>query len=87
MAGSFVEMERIIPLLADPVAHGGDRAHAFPDIVPSLPGFGFSSAPVAPGVSAARVAELWLKLMNGLGYECFGAQGGDIGAFFRPLRR
>ena len=78
--GSFIEMEQIIPLLADPVAHGGDPADAFHVVVPSLPGFGFSGAPATRGVSAAHVAELWLKLMNGLGYERFAAQGGDIGA-------
>ena len=78
--GSFVEMERIIPLLTDPAAHGHDPADAFHVVVPSLPGFGFSAAPTSPGVSPYRVAGLWLKLMNGLGYERFGAQGGDIGA-------
>jgi pimeloyl-ACP methyl ester carboxylesterase len=78
--GSFIEMERVIPLLTDPGAHGGDPADAFHVVVPSLPGFGFSAPPIAPGVSASRIAELWLTLMNGLGYERFAAQGGDIGA-------
>ena len=78
--GSFVEMERIIPLLTDPAAHGGDPADAFDIVVPSLPGFGFSQAPTQPGVSARRVAEMWLELMTGLGYGKFAAQGGDIGA-------
>ena len=78
--GSFVEMERIIPLLADPAAHGGDPADAFHVVVPSLPGFGFSQAPDRPGMSARTVAELWSKLMSGLGYPRFAAQGGDIGA-------
>jgi pimeloyl-ACP methyl ester carboxylesterase len=78
--GSFIEMERIIPLLVDPAAHGGDPADAFHVVIPSLPGFGFSAPPTEPGVSARRVAELWLKLMNGLGYARFAAQGGDIGA-------
>lgn len=78
--GSFIEMERIIPLLTDPAAHGGDRRDAFDVVVPSLPGFGFSSAPVSPGVSSRRVAKLWLDLMSALGYARFAAQGGDIGA-------
>ena len=78
--GSFIEMERILPLLTDPAGHGGDPADAFHVVVPSLPGFGFSAAPAAPGVSARHVAGLWLKLMNGLGYDRFAAQGGDIGA-------
>lgn len=78
--GSFVEMERIIPLLANPAAHGGDPADAFHVVVPSLPGFGFSAPPTVPGFSARRVARLWSELMSGLGYERFAAQGGDIGA-------
>ncbi len=78
--GSFVEMEAIIPLLADPGAFGGDPADAFHVVVPSLPGYGFSAAPTRPGVGARRVAELWHGLMEGLGYARFAAQGGDIGA-------
>ena len=78
--GSFIEMEHIIPLLADPAAHGGDPADAFHVVVPSLPGFGFSAPPPVAGVDSYRVAELWTKLMHGLGYERFAAQGGDIGA-------
>ncbi|MFE0752354.1 epoxide hydrolase family protein [Inquilinus sp. NPDC058860] len=78
--GSFIEMEHIIPMLADPAAHGGDPADAFHVVVPSLPGFGFSQAPARPGTSSRQIAELWLGLMRGLGYERFGMQGGDIGA-------
>ncbi|MDR5784784.1 epoxide hydrolase [Caballeronia sp. LZ065] len=78
--GSFIEMERIIPLLTDPAAHGGDAADAFHVVVPSLPGFGFSAPPAGPGCSARHIAGLWRGLMNGLGYERFGTQGGDIGA-------
>ena len=78
--GSFVEMERLISLLADPGAHGGDPADAFDVVVPSLPGYGFSPAPTRPGVSSREIAMLWQKLMLRLGYDRFGAQGGDIGA-------
>jgi pimeloyl-ACP methyl ester carboxylesterase len=78
--GSFAEMQEIIPLLSDPAAHGGDAADAFDVVVPSLPGFGFSQAPQHRGVSSKRVAEMWSELMTGLGYDRFGAQGGDIGA-------
>jgi len=78
--GSFLEMEGVIPLLADPGAHGGDPADAFHVVVPSLPGYGFSSAPKAPGTGSFEIAGLWRKLMAGLGYQRFGAQGGDIGA-------
>lgn len=78
--GSFLEMERIVPLLTDPAAHGGDPADVFDVIVPSLPGYGFSPAPAQPGMNSQRIATLWAKLMTGLGYDRFGAQGGDIGA-------
>jgi pimeloyl-ACP methyl ester carboxylesterase len=78
--GSFVEMEHIIPLLADPGAHGGDPADAFDVVVPSLPGYGFSPAPLQAGTSSREIAVLWQGLMAELGYERFGAQGGDIGA-------
>jgi len=78
--GSFIEMEHVIPLLADPGAHGGDPADAFHVVVPSLPGFGFSQPPDRPGMNPRRIAALWLRLMDGLGYGRFAAQGGDIGA-------
>ncbi len=78
--GSFVEMERVLPLLTDPATHGGDPDDAFHVVVPSLPGYGFSPAPARPGVSSRRIAELWQGLMTGLGYGRFAAQGGDIGA-------
>lgn len=78
--GSFVEMMRMIPLLTDPGAHGGDPEDAFDVVVPSLPGYGFSDAPGEPGINTFRIAELWVELMQALGYERFAAQGGDIGA-------
>lgn len=78
--GSFVEMEAIIPLLADPGSHGGDPQDAFHVVVPSLPGYGFSSAPMTKGTGPFEIAGLWAELMTGLGYEQFGAQGGDWGA-------
>jgi pimeloyl-ACP methyl ester carboxylesterase len=77
--GSFVEMMRLIPLLTDPAAHGADAEDSFDVIVPSLPGFGYSGEP-AEGTSVFRVAELWVELMEALGYQRFAAQGGDIGA-------
>ena len=78
--GSYVEFERMIPLLANPGANGGDPADAFHVVVPSLPGYGFSPAPRHPGVSSREIATLWHDLMAELGYSRFGAQGGDIGA-------
>jgi pimeloyl-ACP methyl ester carboxylesterase len=76
---SFVEMLALIPLLADPGAHGGDPADAFDVIVPSVPGFGFSDRP-GRGMTRSRVAALWAGLMEGLGYARYGAHGNDIGA-------
>ena len=78
--GTFAEMERILPLLTDPGAHGGDPRDAFDVVVPSLPGYGFSQAPLRAGVGSRAIARLWRQLMAGLGYARFGAQGGDIGA-------
>ncbi len=78
--GSFAEMERVIPLLADPGAHGGDQCDAFDVVVPSLPGYGFSQAPTLRGVGSRAIAHMWRRLMAGLGYTRFGVQGGDIGA-------
>lgn len=78
--GSFIEMERILPLLTDPAAHGGDPLDAFDVVVPSLPGYGFSQAPQSTGVSTRIIAGIWAGLMAGLGYDRYGAQGGDIGA-------
>ena len=67
--------------LADPAAHGGDPADAFDVIVPSLPGFGWSSPLTATGVTCQRTADLWATLMTDvLGYDRFAAAGGDWGA-------
>ncbi len=77
---SFAEFTKIIPLLSDPGAHGGDAADAFDVIVPSMPGYGFSSRPAKPGGTSLSVAHVWAKLMTDLGYPRFFAQGGDIGA-------
>lgn len=79
--GSFCEYLALIPLLGDPVAHGGDPADAFSVVIPSLPGYGFSGAPPAGGFSSSQVAELWYRLMTeGLGYHRFVAHGSDLGA-------
>jgi pimeloyl-ACP methyl ester carboxylesterase len=77
--GSFLEMLKIVPLLTDPGNHGGDPYDSFDVIVPSLPGYGYSSKP-GPGVSTFTIAQLWTELMSELGYDRFAAQGGDLGA-------
>ncbi len=78
--GSFVEFQKIIGPLTDPMAHGGKAEDAFHVVCPSLPGFGFSSKPAERGWSSQRMAELVAKLMARLGYERYGAQGGDWGS-------
>jgi len=78
--GSFVEFQKIIGPLTDPVAHGGKAEDAFHVVCPSLPGFGFSSKPAERGWSSQRMAEVIAKLMARLGYERYGAQGGDWGS-------
>lgn len=78
---SVAEFTKIIPLLADPAAHGGDARDAFDVVAPSLPGFGFSGAAKKPGMTSSAVTRLWQKLMTKtLGYKSFVAHGGDIGA-------
>jgi pimeloyl-ACP methyl ester carboxylesterase len=77
---TFFEMTKIIGPLSDPVAYGGDARDAFHVVVPSLPGYGFSSPPTERGWNAARVAKAWVQLMDMLGYSRFSAHGGDWGS-------
>jgi epoxide hydrolase len=78
--GSVVEFMEIIGPLTDPGAHGGDPDDAFDLVVPSIPGFGFSGPTRSPGWNVSRVARAWDELMRRLGYERYGAQGGDWGS-------
>jgi pimeloyl-ACP methyl ester carboxylesterase len=78
--GTFVEMTRLLPLLTHPSEHGGRAEDSFDVVVPSLPGYGFSEIPRQTGMTKTRIARMWAALMRGLGYERFGARGGDIGA-------
>lgn len=82
--GSIVEFLDVIGPLTDPSAHGGDAADAFHLVIPSIPGFGFSGPLSEPGWSARRVATAFAELMRRLGYERYGAQGGDEGAIISP---
>jgi pimeloyl-ACP methyl ester carboxylesterase len=80
--GSIWEFHRLIPLLTDPGAHGADPADAFTVVAPSLPGYTFSFRPEQPRLGIAEIADTFARLMTDvLGYERFGAQGGDWGAF------
>jgi microsomal epoxide hydrolase len=78
--GTFAEFVEILAPLTDPVAHGGRAEDAFHVVCPSLPGFGFSDPPREPGWTPHRIAGAAAELMRRLGYERYGAQGGDWGA-------
>jgi len=82
--GSVVEFLNVIGPLSDPRSHGGDPAQAFDLVIPSLPGFGFSGPVAGPGWGSRRIAAAFATLMRRLGYERYGAQGGDFGAFVAP---
>jgi len=78
---SAFEFEKIIGPLTDPRSHGGDPADAFHLVIPSLPGYGFSTPVTAPGSgNLFQVAQHWSELMNRLGYDRFAVQGTDVGS-------
>ncbi len=78
--GSFFEMYKIIGPLTDPARFGADPADAFDVVVPSLPGYGFSGPTRTRGVTVTWIAEVFVTLMQKLGYQRFAAQGGDWGS-------
>ncbi len=82
--GSVVEFLDVIGPLSDPRTHGGDPAEAFHLVIPSLPGFGFSGPTHETGWNVDRIARAWAALMQRLGYDRYGAQGGDMGALVSP---
>ncbi|HXL18628.1 MAG TPA: epoxide hydrolase [Streptosporangiaceae bacterium] len=75
----FAEYLPLVPLLTNPAAHGiaGPGCDV---VIPSLPGYGFTERPDRTGVTSRYTADLWHRLMHGLGYRHYGAQGGDFGA-------
>jgi pimeloyl-ACP methyl ester carboxylesterase len=78
--GSFIDFLDMIGPLTDPVAHGGKAEDAFSVVVPSIPGFGFST-PLAGGRwTMAKVARTFDTLMRQLGYDSYGSHGSDAGA-------
>jgi len=78
--GSIVEFTKVIGPLTDPRAHGGDPADAFHLVLPSIPGYGFSGPTRERGWDVHRIAVAWDELMTRLGYQRYGAQGGDWGS-------
>jgi pimeloyl-ACP methyl ester carboxylesterase len=78
---TFWDYRDVIGPLSDPAAFGGDPNDAFDVIVPSLPGFGFSTPLTKTGINFWTTADLWFELMKTvLGYERFGVGGGDWGS-------
>lgn len=75
---SFWRFTKLIPLLTDPASHGGEAADAFDVVVPSLPGYGFSDR--LPSSTEFTFGSLFHRLMADLGYDRYGAHGGDIGS-------
>ncbi|XUL90308.1 epoxide hydrolase family protein [Streptomyces galilaeus] len=78
---TFHDWSKIVRPLADPASYGGDPADAFDVIVPSLPGFGFST-PLAKGdMNYWKMADIFHTLMTDtLGYDKYAAAGSDYGA-------
>lgn len=80
--GSVVEFHKLIPMLTDPMRYGGDPADSFTVVAPSLPGYTLSFRSGQKRFSIEEIAEVFAALMTDvLGYQRFGAQGGDWGAF------
>jgi len=77
---SVVEFSDLIGPLSDPRSHGGDPRDAFDLVIPSLPGFGFSTPVRQTGWELGRTTAAFAELMARLGYARYGAHGGDIGA-------
>jgi len=75
-----LEFTQVIDPLVDPTSHGGTEGDAFHLVLPSLPGYGFSAKPSAPGTGVERIAAMWDELMGRLGYDSYVAQGGDWGS-------
>ncbi|XP_014668581.1 PREDICTED: epoxide hydrolase 1-like [Priapulus caudatus] len=79
--GSFYEFYKIIPLLTDPLAHGGKKDDpVFEIICPSIPGYGFSEAPHKEGFAGMHAARMFNELMRRLGHRHYYVQGGDMGS-------
>ena len=78
--GSVFEQIKLIGPLTDPTKYGGRAEDAFDVVIPSLPGFGFSSRPTEPGWGLERIGGAFDLLMKRLGYARYVAQGGDWGS-------
>ncbi|MFF8317578.1 epoxide hydrolase family protein [Streptomyces bobili] len=79
--GTFADFLDVIGPLTDPAGHGGQAAEAFHLVIPSLPGFGFSTPLAGPGMDPARMAGLLVEVMARLGYDRYGVHGYDTGSW------
>ena len=77
---SFVEFLQMIDPLVNPSASGSSGDQSFHVIIPSLPGFGFSTPYTGKGWEISRMAKAFIQIMDALGYDRYGVSGGDIGA-------
>lgn len=82
--GSVVDFVDVAGPLSDPRRHGSDPSAAFDLVIPSLPGFGYSTPLAGPGMGPARMADVLVQLMSRLGYERYGVQGYDTGTWVAP---
>jgi pimeloyl-ACP methyl ester carboxylesterase len=71
----FTELLPLVPLLTEEI-----NGLSFDVVIPSLPGYGFSASPRERGTNISRIADIWSKLMSGLGYDRFVAHGSDMGS-------
>ncbi|MAY55349.1 MAG: hypothetical protein CMQ46_09435 [Gammaproteobacteria bacterium] len=83
--GSIAEFRHIIGPLTEPQQYGGNAEDAFHVVAPSLPGFGFSGEPQERGFNPERMAQMLAALMQRLGYDQYGLQGGDWGAIINRI--
>jgi pimeloyl-ACP methyl ester carboxylesterase len=83
--GTFADFLEVVGPLTDPGSHGSDPVHAFHVVIPSIPGHSFSGPLPEAGWTHSRCAKAYTELMGRLGYERFGVQGGDHGAFQAPV--
>jgi pimeloyl-ACP methyl ester carboxylesterase len=74
------EFHKILPLLTEPQQHGGSADQAFHVVCPSIPGYGFSTAPKTRGWGTVDTCKTFNALMIALNYDKYFAQGGDWGA-------
>ncbi len=78
--GSILEFLKVIDPLTNPTAYGGEAKDAFHLVIPSIPGFGFSTKPTVPGWGSDHIGRAWSQLMLRLGYDRYVSQGGDCGS-------